>query len=408
MHDSLLSFESIQSEGALASWIDSKDKAPVQIVKQNLNRSNNGDICCEQKELTKLVEAKIKPVRLADVAKAAGVSHGTASNVFSRPEIVREEVRERVKAAAEKLGYGGPDPKGRLLRAGKVNAIGVAAAWELSYFFEDPFARVVMAGIAQECDRTGAGISLVSATNDEHLAWNIQSALVDGFIVFCSEDGSRVVQLARERKLPFVTLDFSEVDQTISSLGIDDEAGARVAAEHLIELGHRRIAILALPIADEGYGPTTPAHVSSAIYSGTRDRMRGYAEALGRHGFDVGDLTIYETDNDEESTRAGMEYIFSSDRPPTAILAMSDRMALAALEWLAARGISVPGDVSVVGFDGVPEGEASDPPLTTIAQPMAEMGRRAVEMILSFDGTIRRETLDVELIVRGSTAPPSS
>jgi len=76
------------------------------------------------------------------VAKAAGVSHGTASNVFSRPAIVREEVRERVLAAAHKLGYGGPDPKGRLLRAGKVNAIGVAAAWPLSYFFEDPFARV--------------------------------------------------------------------------------------------------------------------------------------------------------------------------------------------------------------------------------------------------------------------------
>ena len=166
------------------------------------------------------MDAKIKPVRLADVAKAAGVSHGTASNVFSRPEIVREEVCERVKAAAAKLGYRGPDPKGRLLRAGKVNAIGIAAAWELSYFFEDPFARVVMAAIAEECDRMGAGISLVSATSDEHLAWNIQSALVDGFVMFCTEDGSRVVQLARERKLPFVTLDFSEDDPTVSSLGM--------------------------------------------------------------------------------------------------------------------------------------------------------------------------------------------
>lgn len=102
----------------------------------------------------------IKPIRLADVAKAAGVSHGTASNVFSHPEIVREEVRERVKAAADALGYTGPDPKGRLLRAGKVNAIGVATAQPLSYFFDDPFARVVMSGISEICDATGAGLSL--------------------------------------------------------------------------------------------------------------------------------------------------------------------------------------------------------------------------------------------------------
>ena len=87
---------------------------------------------------------------------------------------------------------------------------------------------------------------------------------------------------------------------------------------------------------------------------------------------------------------------------------MSDKIALHALDWLNARGISVPGDVSIVGFDGVPEGEVSEPPLTTIAQPMAEMGRRAVETILAFDGSIRRETLEVELIVRGSTSAHSS
>lgn len=354
----------------------------------------------------KAKDAKVRPVRLADVAKAAGVSHGTASNVFSRPEIVREEVRERVKAAAENLGYGGPDPKGRLLRAGKVNAIGVAAAWELSYFFEDPFARLVMEGIAQECDRAGAGISLVSAIHSEQLAWSISSALVDGFVVFCSEDGARVVELARERKLPFVTLDFAGNDETISSLGIDDRAGARMAAEHLVGLGHRRFAALTLPIAEDWVGPVSYERACRSIYPGTRDRMRGYADVLGRHEIDITRMPIYVADNDEASARAGMEHIFGSGEPPTALLVMSDRMALAAIAWLRQRGLSVPRDVSVVGFDGVPEGLASDPPLTTIAQPMVEKGRRAVEMILSFDGTVRRETLDVKLVVRGSTSAP--
>jgi DNA-binding LacI/PurR family transcriptional regulator len=349
-----------------------------------------------------------RPVRLADVAREAGVSHGTASNVFSRPEIVRDEVRERVFAAASKLGYAGPDPKGRLLRAGKVNAIGVATAEPLSYFFGDPFSRTVMSGISQECDATGAGISLVSAANKEQLAWNIQSALVDGFIVFCVEGGSRLVELTRERKLPFVTLDFAEHDDTVATIGVDDVAGAGMAARHLAELGHRRFAVLALPTIEAGYGPTTLERAQNAIYSGTRDRIRGYFEVLAAHGIDVKAVPIYETENDEASTRAGMEHLFASLEPPTAILAMSDRMALAALDWLRERGIEVPGEVSVIGFDGVPESAVSTPPLTTIAQPIVEIGRRAVQTILGFDGTIRRETLDVELIVRGSTAPPPS
>lgn len=349
---------------------------------------------------------KTKPVRLADVAKAAGVSHGTASNVFSRPEIVREEVRERVKAAAEKLGYGGPDPKGRLLRAGKVNAIGVATAEPLSYFFDDPFARVVMLGISEACDRTGAGISLVSAANDEQLAWNIKSALVDGFIVFCLEGGSRLVELTRERGLPFVALDFGFDDDTIAALGVDDLAGARLAARHLTSLGHRRFAILSLEFDEGSHGPASIERARNAVYAGTRDRIAGYLEAIAEAGSDTALVPIYETLNDEATTAAALEHFFASENPPTAILAMSDKVALIALEWLAARGISVPDQVSVIGFDGVPEGEASEPPLTTIAQPMAEMGRRAVENILAFDGTIRRETLDVELVIRGSTAAP--
>ena len=317
-----------------------------------------------------------KPIRLADVAKAAGVSHGTASNVFSRPDIVREEVREKVLAAAHKLGYSGPNPIGRMLRAGKVNA-------------------------------TGAGISLVSAANNEQLAWNIQSALVDGFIVFCIEGGSRLVELTRERKLPFVALDFGFDDASIASIGVDDVAGARLAARHLADLGHRDFGILSMQFNEEGFGPASIDRAATAVYSGTRDRLQGYMEELSGFGVDTAQIPIYETENDRATTWSGLDYLFSGARRPTAILAMSDRMALYALDWFAERGISVPDDVSIIGFDGVPEGEISKPALTTIAQPMAEMGRRAVDMILSFDGAVRRETLDVELVVRGSTSAPS-
>ncbi len=340
------------------------------------------------------------------MAKEAGVSHGTASNAFSRPEIVRDEVRKRVFAAAKKLGYGGPDPKGRLLRAGKVNAIGIATGEPLSYFFDDPFARVVMSGISQACDATGAGISLVSAVNEEQLAWNIQSALVDGFIVFCIEGGSRLVDLARERRLPFVALDYGFDDESISTIGVDDVEGGRLAVRHLTGHGHRRFAVLSLALAEVTAGPISWDLAETAVYSGTRDRLRGYAEELAAAGVATADVPLYETDNDWATTAAGLEYIFARPEPPTALLAMSDKIALHALDWLRERGLAVPRDVSIIGFDGVPEGEVSEPPLTTVAQPMAEMGRRAVETILAFDGTIRRETLDIELIVRGSTAPP--
>lgn len=345
-----------------------------------------------------------KSVKLADVAREAGVSHGTASNVFSRPEIVREEVRERVHAAASKLGYAGPSPLGRMLRAGKVNAIGVATAEPLNYFFEDPFARVVMQGISEECDARGAGISLVSAANSEQLAWNINSAVVDGFVVFCLEGGSKLIELTRERKLPFVALDYGFEDPTVPTFGIDDRAGARMAAKHLVELGHRKFGVLSLQADEQPRGASSFSRLVNGAYSGTRDRIMGYFDELGAVGIDTATVPIFETENDRPTVDACLAQLFERNPGITAILSMSDRMALDALDWLKASGRRVPEDVSVVGFDGVPESEISDPPLTTIAQPMRELGRRAAASIL--EGAPESIELPVALAVRGSTAPP--
>src|SRR3569623_2030657 len=181
-----------------------------------------------------------KTAKLSDVAKAAGVSQGTVSNVFNRPQIVRPEVREHVHEVAKRLGYKGAAPKGRLLRAGKVNAIGIATQEKLPYFFADPYARGVMAGIADAADAAGAGISLVSAANDEALAWNIQSALVDGFVLFCIEGGERLVRLTRERQLPFVALALGTENNSVATVGVDSRAGGRLAAAHLVGLGPRK------------------------------------------------------------------------------------------------------------------------------------------------------------------------
>ena len=344
-------------------------------------------------------------IKLADVAREAGVSRGTASNVFSKPEIVRAEVRERVLKVAARLGYAGPDPRGRMLRAGKVNAIGVAGPWPLSYFFEDPFARVVMEGIGEVCEEAGAGISLISELDERQVSWSIQSALVDGFILFCMGGGSRLVEQTLERRLPFVALDFAAVKPPMAGIGVDDRAGARMAAEHLLGLGHRTFAVLALPALDEGRGLVDADTLRGGLYPGPRNRIDGYFETLAQSGIDVSSIPIFETDNDEATTRAGMERIFAGPERPTALLCMSDRMALAALDWLSQKGIAVPHDVSLIGFDGVPEAARSTPALTTIAQPMLEKGRLAARMILAPEKEPRQVTLPLELVVRGSTGP---
>jgi DNA-binding LacI/PurR family transcriptional regulator len=347
------------------------------------------------------------PVKLRDVAQAAGVSQGTASNVFNRPEVVRPEVRERVLEVAEKLGYGGPSVAGRLLRAGRVNAVGVAAIEPLSYFFEDLWARQLLAEISEICDAQGAGVALVSALSGERLDWNIQSAVVDGFILLCVEGGERLVELTRARKLPYVALAIGAADASIPAIGVDNVSGARMAAEHLIGLGHRRLAILSTLLDDELVGPVSEAQVRAAKYSTSRDRALGYWQAMEAAGIAVGEVPIMVTQEDERSTHAGVAALFEGSERPTALLAMSDKVAMWAVDWLMRNGFAVPRDVSVVGFDGVPESALATPKLTTVEQPIAEIARLAVEAALGGEQVKGRRILQANLVVRESTAPPA-
>ena len=126
---------------------------------------------------------------------------------------------------------------------------------------------------------------------------------------------------------------------------------------------------------------------------------------MAAHGIDTGAVSIFEC-IDDAGVAAALEALFAAPEPPTALLAQSDRIAMAALEWLKAGGIAVPGEVSIVGFDGVPEAAGTEPPLTTVSQPIAELGRRAVKIILDHPQEVRPEALAVELVLRASTGPP--
>jgi DNA-binding LacI/PurR family transcriptional regulator len=363
-------------------------------------------------------------IKLVDVAKAAGVSQGTASNVFNRPELVRPEVRERVEAAAKQLGYEGPDPKGRLLRAGKVNAIGVVVHERLRVFLEDPHDLTMLTGIAEVCDARGSGMAMISAyREDEAPAWSIKSAIVDGFIVFCLEEGDRLLEEVRRRKLPFVAID-QDPGPNASSVRIDDRGGARMAAEHLVRLGHRRFGILALELSgDWHYGPVTPERRRSARYESTRRRLDGYseslaaagpenlrnqldgyAEPLAAAGIDIDAVPIMEVLHTRKNAAEATAELLARWPDTTAILAMSDLLALGVLDYAEASGIAVPERLSVIGFDDIPGAATAHPPLTTIAQPIRDKGRLAAKLIFE-NGPPRTEVLDVKLVVRDSTGP---
>ena len=240
-----------------------------------------------------------------------------------------------------------------------------------------------MSGIAEVCDARGAGLALISAhdATNEAAAWNIRSALVDGFIVHCLEEGAPLLDLARQRRLPFVAVDIDAAENEMA-VRIDDQAAARMADRHLLALGHRQIGILCLELTGEGrFGFVDRARRRALRYAVTRDRLAGCADALATVGINLDDVPIMELVLSREKAAAATAAILDRAPETTAILAMSDVMALGALDFAAANGIRVPEELSVIGFDDVPAAAFADPPLTTVAQPMVEKGRRAAELV---------------------------
>lgn len=345
-------------------------------------------------------------MRLVDVAMLAHVSQGTASNVFNKPEQVSEETRTRVFLAAEKLGYKGPDPVGRLLRAGKTNTIGVLISNPLSHFFTDPIARSFMSGIANICDDRGIGITLVTAQDETKAAQTIRSALVDGFVVHCLEDDAHLVALAQNRNLPLAVVD-AQVVSGVSHITIDDETGARLAMEHALSLGHRRIGILTLNLKGDGArGVPSSDRLYDISYAVSRKRMVGYTTALQNAGLLIADDLVFECGNSREIGAKGARHLLGLKNPPTAIVAMSDLIAMGVMDYARFQKIDIPSELSVIGYDDMPDAAFSDPPLTTINQPSVEKGRLAALAVLDGEDAVKSTVLPVELVMRESAAPP--
>src|SRR6186713_3251145 len=267
---------------------------------------------------------------LDDVGRAAGVSRGTVSNVFNRPELVRPELRERVEAAARALGYGGPDPKGRLLKEGRFNAIGFMppGAYAMAEMIRSPYGRELLLGAALACDAAGATLSLVNGTDDTRMA-SIRESLVDGFILGHAVDIDLVTS-AQRRRLPFVILE-SSAGPDVNSIKIDGKSGALAVIRHLTALGHQRFAILSIR---RTAGPAIihlPGETNRSLASGfelDHERLGGFRDALAEAGLSLQDMPIIETTPGDPAAGAT---VFDNCPEATAIVTMSDWQAITVL-----------------------------------------------------------------------------
>lgn len=339
--------------------------------------------------------------RLIDVAKAAGVSRSTASNVFNNPDMVRPKLRQRVEAAARELGYLGPDPKGRLLRDGKFNAIAVLppSSWGVADSLRNPVYDQVLQGIGEVCDEVGANLVIIPDRPDNH---GIKNALVDGFI-FGRAGHLSEIEPARLRRLPFAVVDF-DPGPNISSVRVDARAGAYAAARHLTGLDHRRFGIISFMRS------STPAHLypagaprpaEAAGMPTDQEKYRGYAEALAEAGIEIADIPMVQADPWDTAAAA---MILDAAPEATAILSMGVQQGISVVNEARRRGKSVPRDLSVVGYNDIPDALRSDPPLTTVDGMSIQKGRAAARMVFA-GGPPRHEIIPPQFILRGSTGP---
>jgi DNA-binding LacI/PurR family transcriptional regulator len=347
-------------------------------------------------------------VTLQTIADALSVSRTTVSNAYSRPDQLNPRLRQRILEVARQLGYAGPHPAARSLRSGRADAVGVLLTEMLSYAFTDPAAVRFLEGMAQAGEQAGVGLLLVPPLPASSEAAAVREAVVDGFVVYSMPDAHPAVLAVLERRQPTVVVDQPRI-QGVPFVGIDDRLAARQAAEHLLALGHERFGVVCFRLSLDDYsGPVNAARLAGATFRLTRDRLAGYADALRAAGLNFRKVPIEERPLNSAAAGADAAAALLDRRhPPTAILSTSDQLAIGLLEETRRRGIAVPGELSVVGFDDIEPTATATPPLTTVRQSLLEKGRVAGRLILEQEAPPRGDTLllPTELVVRASTAP---
>ena len=355
---------------------------------------------------------------IADVAKAASVSKAAVSFAFNAPERLNAETASRIRAIAADLHYR-PDPVARMLAARRTETIGILTPQGLDVVFPNPYFGSFAGGVAAAAESAGYSLQFISPVRGS-LIRAVHQATVDGFIAYGLSSDHPEIDQVRRSGLPFVLVDSTALPEELS-VSVDDEIGARSAAEYLIELGHRSFAILAFepplhgtsdlaPVPRQGGGEGATGRYWTTADDAAARRMRGYIAALADVGIDLPDRAIVAVPSTLEAGATAFRRLYDDGLRPTAVLAMSDALAIGVIRAARDLGIHVPRDVSVVGFDDIDVAAFTDPPLTTIHQPGRSKGEAAMRILLSrLEGGDAHDSphwrLETRLIVRGSTGP---
>jgi alanine racemase len=333
-------------------------------------------------------------VTIADVARLSRVSPAAVSAAFNDPSHLSAATVSRILAAARRLGYA-PNPHARALLSRRVGVLGVLFPQAVATVFANPFFSAFLEGVGSMTDERGIGLLTVSPAHGS-LARAIAAAPVDGFVIVGLDEAHAEVAPLRKRGVPFVIVDGDA--ESASSVNVDDEGGAYAAARYLIDRGHRDILVLGFHMP--------PEHLAAPRGVAGR-RLAGYRRAFAEQGLDLRDDAIVRTAATLDGGDRALDVALAAGRRPTAILAVSDVMAVGALRAARRNRIRVPDDLELVGFDDVPLATAGHPTLTTVHQPIGEKGRIATRLLLGeLDGSGSREhlLLPTELVVRESTS----
>lgn len=339
-----------------------------------------------------MTDAQSSRVTIVDVATEAGVSSGTVSRVINHDVHVKPETRERVLQVMQRLGYVA-NRQARSLAGGKTNIIGVLVPdLGTGYIGE------IIRGIDMELGFSGLDLILYTthrtASKEANYVANLARGMVDGLLLVLPRSPADYVETLTHRRFPFVLIDHQGTGKECPAVGATNWQGAYNATEYLIKLGHSRIGFI----------------TGSMDLGCAQDRLAGYRSALRTHHIPEAPELLYEGGFFQPDGYAGAEAFLDLSDPPTAIFASNDVMAMGAMDAVRHRGLRVPDDVSIVGFDNVPQSAAVFPSLTTVQQPLEQMGRVATQMLLVILEQPAKETgrieLPTELIVRSSTSLP--
>nr|WP_278521115.1 LacI family DNA-binding transcriptional regulator [Brucella anthropi] len=333
----------------------------------------------------------LKSATLKDVAALANVSRATAARALNSYGYVGDETAQKVQAAAEKLGYRG-NRLAQALRSGQLPIIGCVLG-----DIQNPFFAKIAHDVEVQAREEGHNLIIASSEEqldqEKSLLASLQSLSIRGFIVApTSAENSSHLQRLIDENVPLVLIDRAAQGVACDSVVVDNEGGARKAIEYLIEMGHRDIALL---------------QDDARIFT-SRERFNGYKTALLAHGIEPSEKLICVAQSTVEHAVDATIRLFSQKKPPTALFTVDSLMTQGALLAFRSMGISIPHDVSLIGFDDFNLATFTDPQITVVSQPVSEIGRAAGRLLLEKIAGKKRLpekiSFETKLIVRGSVS----